>query len=71
MVYGFYMTGKLLFTWLLSGFEQRFQIREDFYDAAELPVDLYVFDPCRAVTHHTAIPCSDTSTGSNQHTYLH
>lgn len=68
MFFWFHMRGKLLFTWLLSGFEQSFQMRENLDDAAQLPVDLYVLDPCRTVAHHTAISCSGASTGSNQHT---
>lgn len=65
------MIRKLLFTWLLSRFEQRFQISEKFSDAAQLPVDLDVLDPRRTVTHHTAISCLGASTGPNQHIHIY
>lgn len=71
MLYGFSMIRKLLFTWLLSSFEQRFQISEKFCDAAQLPVDLDVLNPRRTVAHHTAISCSVASTGPNQHIHIY
>ena len=58
-----YAFNQLASTWLVCGIEQGVQTAEELYDAAQLPVDLDVLHPCRAMTHHAAISCPGAGTG--------